>query len=340
MPQPTATSVPAVFTDATGTWDTDYGTMVLEQNGSAVTGTYATDGGVILDATLKGRTLTGFWVEDASAADCGSAKDGRNFWGRISFEFDEDFKSFKGKWLWCDQDPTANWNGIRKATSLTTHFIAVADRPVGGTANTLFHYSLEYWQCGGDFKPLSHMPGFSPANIVAKCKALSPRFQPKRLGEVELLARTGWRVWAGSGLVWVNREVWISEIVYTGTAATRIMPIYTGNAADVQARWATITGIATGYPWAEQSGFSAGPTFSQWPQSMYKSLQTNSNTFVRHLVTASGLTMTEMSEPHPGNNTPSQNGDTYLGAPLTMYSEHSPWAPGTPPKPKPPGTPP
>jgi len=87
--------------------------MELEQNGSTVTGTYTTDNGVVFEATISGGILTGFWVEDSSAVDCGSAKDGRNFWGRISFEFDEDFTSFKGKWRWCNQDPTENWNGTR-----------------------------------------------------------------------------------------------------------------------------------------------------------------------------------------------------------------------------------
>ena len=172
-PAPTPDTVVAtvedlVFTDVTGTWKTDYGTMKLEQDGSAVTGTYTTDSGVIIDATISGRTLTGFWVEDASAANCGSAKDDRNFWGRISFEFDEDFTSFKGKWRWCEQDPTENWNGKRIPTPLATHFIAVADRGVGTSASPVFHYSLEYWQCGGDFSPLHHMPSFTPAQIVEK----------------------------------------------------------------------------------------------------------------------------------------------------------------------------
>ena len=107
-----------------------------------------------------------------------------------------------------------------------TRFIAVGDRPVALSASPVFHYSLEYWQCGGDFKPLNHTAAFTPAQIVAKCKALNPTFQPKKLGEVELLARMGWEVWAGvnevfgSGRLWIKQDVWISEIVYKGTAAT------------------------------------------------------------------------------------------------------------------------
>ena len=78
-----------------------------------------------------------------------------------------------------------------------THFIAIGDRAVAVSASPVFHYSLEYWQCGGDFRPLDHTDGFTPAEIVAKCQAFGPAFLPKKLGEVELLARTGWDVWAG-----------------------------------------------------------------------------------------------------------------------------------------------
>ena len=225
-------------------------------------------------------------------------------------------------------------------TSPPTHFIAIGDRGVGTSISPVFHYSLEYWQCGGDFSPLNHTDGFTPAEIVAKCKALNPTFQPKKLDEVELLARTGWEVWAGvndffgTGRSWLKQGVWIAEIMYTGTAATELMPIYTGNAADVQAKWATITGIATSYPWAEQSGFSTGNIFTQWPRSMYKSIQTNSNTFVRHLVATSGLTMIEMDGIHPGNDTPSQNTETDVSRPLTFYAANTPWT-GSATKPEP-----
>lgn len=352
---PTATAVPPtsvptpsplpdpVYTDISGTWKTTYGTMELKLNGSTPTGTYTTDNGVIFNASLSGRTLTGFWVEDASAANCGSEKDGRNFWGRISFEFNEDFTSFKGKWRWCDQNPTENWNGTRILTPTNTHFIAVGDRGVAVSVSPVFHYSLEYWQCGLDFTPLNYEPGFTPEDLASKCS------DPKKLGEVELLAIHKWSVWAGytqrGERKWVQplAELWISEIVYQDTRATKIMPIYTGTAADVQARWTTIIGIAQSYQWGEQSGVSSGNAFTNWPRSMYKSLQTNSNTFVRYLVRMSGLTMTEMTpglyEGHPGAYPPSQNTFFDLGRTLTFYPEHTPWL-GDPPKDMPPGTPP
>ena len=337
---------PPVFSDVTGTWDTDYGTMRLVQNGSSVTGTYTTDGGVIIDASLSGNTLIGFWVEDASAADCGSPRDGRNYWGRISFEFDEDFVSFDGKWRWCDQRPTENWDGGRISGSTATHFIAIGDRPVRMTGGAVFHYSLEYWQCDADFSPLNQRSGFSQAQIVRNCITLNSSARPSKLGEVELLARRDWNVWiggfrpAGTAKSWNEVNVSVSEIVYENTEATRIMPIFTGTAAEVEARWATIIDLARTYEWAEQSGFADGPIYTKWPKSMYKSLQTNSNTFIRQLVTGSGLTMTEIADSHPGRQVPSQNTDTFVGRPMSVFEEHTPWNQSGPAKPRPPGSPP
>lgn len=225
-----------------------------------------------------------------------------------------------------------------------THFIAVGDRGVAGTP-VVFHYSLEYWECGGDFTPLQHVDGFTPTEVVAKCKALDPAAQPQKLGEVELLARTGWEVWAGvvnlldSGKSWIKQDVWIAEIVYSGTAATELMPIFTGSEDEIEAKWEEIIGIAESYPWAEQPGFATGPTFAKWPASMYEPLQTNSNTFIRYLVAQSGLSMVELDGSHPGNDTPSQNTDTDLGGNLTFYAAQTPWT-GTPAKPEPGAAPP
>ena len=224
-----------------------------------------------------------------------------------------------------------------------THFIAIADRRVGGTVG-LYHYSLEHWDCGGNYTPLNTTAGYTPAQIITNCKALNAAATPTKLAGVELLANTGWTVWAGrdevfgSGRVWVTDGEWVSEIVYTDSA-TKIMPIFTGNVATTTAKWNTILGLARTYNWGEQTGFAAVPTFTKWPGSMYKSQQTNSNTFVRYLVTTSGLAMTEMNGSHPGNATPSQNTETQFNKPLSFYAAHTPWKGGTP-KPKPAGTPP
>lgn len=210
-----------------------------------------------------------------------------------------------------------------------THFIAIGDRGVGG-APIVFHYSLEYWTCGGRFEPLHHIDGFTPEELFAKCRELDPRAFPKKLGAVELLARTDWEVWAGvDDLVgtersWLKQGVWIAEIVYEGISATELMPIFAGNQDEIEAKWAEIIDLAENYPWAEQAGF-AQSTFTQWPMSMYDPLGTNSNTFIRYLITNSGLLLIEMDGPHPGDLTPEQNAEYDLARRLSFYPEHTPW---------------
>lgn len=225
-----------------------------------------------------------------------------------------------------------------------THFIAVGDRGVGG-APIVFHYSLEYWVCGGRFEPLHDSDGFTPQEIVGKCQELNPRARPQKLGEVELLARMDWTVWAGvddlvgSGRSWIEQGVWIAEIVYEGVSATDLMPIFAGTEEEVGEKWTEIIELAETYPWAEQSGFAGGNTFTQWPVSMYASLGTNSNTFIRFLVTTSGLRMTEMDGLHPGHIIPIQNTESDLGRQLSFYPEHTPWF-GSAAKPEPAAPPP
>lgn len=222
-----------------------------------------------------------------------------------------------------------------------THFIAVGDRGVANENNPLFfHYSLEYWQCGGNFSPTYELDGFTPAEIVTKCKALDPAYEPKKLDAVELLGNMdGYQVWAGvdditgGGRSWLQQGVWVAEIKKTSTADS-LMPIFTGNEERVQAKWATITDLAKNYAYAEQDEFNEGNVFAQWPRSMYKSLGTNSNTFVHFLVDTSGLGWVEMDGFHPGNDDPKQNTEEDLGRTLTFYATNTPWV-GSASKPEP-----
>lgn len=229
-----------------------------------------------------------------------------------------------------------------------TDFIAVADRAVKGTLGAGYHYSAEYWQCACPFSPLGHSKGFTEEEIRRRCKprgAQGKANQCQKLGSVELLARTDWTVWAGTTTyfcwsppcrVWDDETVWIAEIVYSDSA-TKIMPLYDdADPAKVANKWNKMIATAKSYAYGEQSGFSSGPTFTKWPGSLYKTFQTNSNTFVRHIVASAGIGMVEMSGAHPGNTTPSQN--TQSG--YTFYATQTPWPSGGTPKPKPPGTPP
>jgi hypothetical protein len=212
-----------------------------------------------------------------------------------------------------------------------THFIAVGDRPVDLGVELVYHYSLEYWECGGEFDPLHQTDGFTPDEIVAKCEALDPIAKPKKLGEVELLARGNWSVWAGvndvsgTGRSWIEQGLLIAEIVYWQTAATKLMPIYAGSEREMSEIWATVIETAENYEWAEQLGFADENNFTRWPGSMYQPLQTNSNTFIRYLVNQSKMSWVEMDGSHPGNDVPSQNTELDLLRDVTVYAEHTPW---------------
>ena len=65
-----------------GTWETDYGEMVLTQNGNTVTGTYG-EADYTITGTVSNNKLTGTYNEDGSVC-------------KIEFYMDEGDKSFKG----------------------------------------------------------------------------------------------------------------------------------------------------------------------------------------------------------------------------------------------------
>lgn len=93
----------------TGTWDTNFGVMKLQQTGTTVTGTYFRAVGAGYNGTIKGtvtgRTLNGFWNENASGFP-----DDR----RIEFVMSENGTSFEGTWSsGGTQFPWGSWHGPR-----------------------------------------------------------------------------------------------------------------------------------------------------------------------------------------------------------------------------------
>lgn len=92
----------------TGTWDTNYGLMKLEQSGTTVTGTYFRPvrwNGTI-KGTVTGRTLTGFWNENAPGF-----RDDQ----RIEFVMSENGASFEGRMTFPGTGwfPMGAWHGPR-----------------------------------------------------------------------------------------------------------------------------------------------------------------------------------------------------------------------------------
>ncbi|HYE83234.1 MAG TPA: Ig-like domain-containing protein [Clostridia bacterium] len=87
-----------------GTWYTDFGPMVLTQNGSSITGVYRvyTDTPVFqLEGTVSGNVFTG------------RVREGE-FTGEFEFSLESDAKSFTGKYHYTGEDEWTDWNGTRK----------------------------------------------------------------------------------------------------------------------------------------------------------------------------------------------------------------------------------
>lgn len=73
-----------------GTWQTNWGKMILVQNGNSITGTYEHDNGK-LTGTISGNKITGNWSEAASYKAPNDA-------GDFEFTLSPDGKSFTGRW--------------------------------------------------------------------------------------------------------------------------------------------------------------------------------------------------------------------------------------------------
>lgn len=73
-----------------GEWDSNWGHMVIAQNGNHVTGTYTYDNGII-SGTVSGNTFTGTWSEAPSYSAPNDA-------GDLILEMAADGKSFSGRW--------------------------------------------------------------------------------------------------------------------------------------------------------------------------------------------------------------------------------------------------
>lgn len=91
-----------------GTWNTDFNKMQLQQSGTSVTGTYEWDGGRLLNANVQGDILQGNWVEN----------DGGR--GSFAFRIYDGCTKFTGQWNY-DQSPNSlsPWNGTRLTAAPT-----------------------------------------------------------------------------------------------------------------------------------------------------------------------------------------------------------------------------
>ncbi|MEA4960771.1 copper amine oxidase N-terminal domain-containing protein [Lutispora sp.] len=93
-----------------GEWDSNWGKMILTQNGPIVTGTYTHDKGRI-NGTISGNVLTGTWSESPSYAPPNDS-------GEIEFTMSADGKGFSGKWRYGSEGSWGNWEGGKRITEV------------------------------------------------------------------------------------------------------------------------------------------------------------------------------------------------------------------------------
>jgi hypothetical protein len=79
-----------------GKWDTKYGSIVLEEIGDRVEGSYSLNDGRIR-GTVKDNTLLGKWSQKPSYSEPNDA-------GDVEFRLSDDGKSFKGRWRYGSSD--------------------------------------------------------------------------------------------------------------------------------------------------------------------------------------------------------------------------------------------
>lgn len=93
-----------------GTWSTNWGEMVIVQQGSHVTGTYTHDQGKI-NCIVSGNTMTGTWSEAPSYTPKSDA-------GDMEITMSADGKSFTGKWRYGSEGSWGNWDGGKRISEV------------------------------------------------------------------------------------------------------------------------------------------------------------------------------------------------------------------------------
>jgi hypothetical protein len=95
---------PEVPDDWNGNWNTDWGMMLLSQNGNQITGNYEYEDGTI-EGTVSGNTVTGTWSKAPSYSEPDDA-------GTFEFIMASDWMSFNGNWKYSACGWSGDWDGI------------------------------------------------------------------------------------------------------------------------------------------------------------------------------------------------------------------------------------
>jgi hypothetical protein len=97
--------------DVGASWQTTFGQVTLEQDGTTVRGTYDPGQQGRLAGTFEGKVLKGYWSEMESIRECATERLGTRYWGRIRWTFSDG--AFTGTYGYCEEEPTSSWTGTR-----------------------------------------------------------------------------------------------------------------------------------------------------------------------------------------------------------------------------------
>ena len=112
-----------------GVWKTNEGRATIALNGKRVHGYYNTDNGELIGEMTYPKRFEGYWIEDNSNEKCSTAKNGRYYWGKVIWKFDDKMCSFKGKWSYCNKTLNSSWRGsyIRPLSDDDRHKLLIKD---------------------------------------------------------------------------------------------------------------------------------------------------------------------------------------------------------------------
>ena len=102
---------------ALGLWATDFGrmTIVSSRGDTGMKGTYYTKktGQLYgsIKATMNGKTMTGYWIQEFSQKKCATKMWGTYYWGKLIFIYNSEV-TFTGKWGYCNELVDSNWDGV------------------------------------------------------------------------------------------------------------------------------------------------------------------------------------------------------------------------------------
>ena len=102
---------------ALGLWATDFGrmTIVSSRGDTGMKGTYYTKktGQLygLIKATMNGKTMSGYWIQEFSQKKCATKMWGTYYWGKLIFIYNSEV-TFTGKWGYCNELVDSNWDGV------------------------------------------------------------------------------------------------------------------------------------------------------------------------------------------------------------------------------------